>query len=220
MAFLKTLVLVGSLCALCCLVNRVSAEEELSDEEVLKWEPPSNFSARFPYHLSGYDNDGGQVWIVDVGKWDIRQIADADAKTQEDFRKYIHQMYTRCGYKSRGAEPDQESVIIIDLDGYNAEKATHLKGTLLTLDILRSFERYARRDGRGYKSGILVNANFIFESFWRAGKPLLGRVGEFIDVYGTTKAKWAPKLLKNIPRDQLPEHLGGAEGHKYLESYG
>jgi len=223
MSFLKILLLlVISLCAFCTVITSADKEEEdagkvETEEDILKWEPPADFPSRFPYHLSGHDMDGGQVWIIDVGKWDIRDIADGDVKQQEDFKKYVRQMYTRCGLKSHDA--DHESVVILDLEGYNAEKATHIKGTLLTLDVLRSFERYAR-DGRGYKNGILVNANFIFETFWRAGKPLLGRLGEFIDVYGTTKAKWVPKLLKTIPRDQLPEQLGGVKGHKYLESYG
>ncbi|CAG7784976.1 unnamed protein product [Allacma fusca] len=205
-------------CFLASSLVVVESAEETSIEELLKWEPPAELTERFPYYLSGVDNEGAQVWVVDFGKWDNRDIVDAGGQRFQDFKKYVQQMYTRAAYKNLKADPSKYSVVIMDWDGFTKEKASHIPGTLASIDMLRSFEKFARQGG--FKRGFIVNANFLFETVWRLGKPVLGRLNELVEVFGTNPAKWTPNLLKLIPRDQLPEKFGGAKGHQYEKVFG
>ncbi|CAG7821955.1 unnamed protein product [Allacma fusca] len=202
-------------------VSFCQTEEE---KDILEWEAPAEFPKMFPYYLSGYDMEGSPVWLMDFGAWDIRDIVDKGGESLSDLRKYMYQMIVRTAFEKSQNQDDGRNhklgtpIVIIDLNGYTVAKATHVKGVVVAMDMLRIIEKFAQRGLIG--SGYVVNANSIFESFWRLGKPLLGRISELIEIHGTNADKWKPVLLHKIPADQLPFRLGGSKDHQMLKTFG
>ncbi|CAG7697127.1 unnamed protein product [Allacma fusca] len=87
--------------------------------------------------------------------------------------------------------------------------------------LLRRFLRLEEivRDG-SLKHIWIVNVNALFDWLWKLGSPLLGSLANSIELYGTNKKLWLPKLLSQLPRDQLPEWYGGTPGQKPLKILG
>ena len=65
-----------------------------------------------------------------------------------------------------------------------------------------------------------IPANYVTDSFVRLAKSIFGRLFEVVEVYGANKGTWMPKLLRLMPRDQLPEWYGGIKEHTPVLIYG
>ena len=63
-------------------------------------------------------------------------------------------------------------------------------------------------------------ANYITDTFLRLAKTVFGRLFEVLEVHGSNRAAWIPRLLRLFPRDQLPEWYGGTKDHKPVAVYG
>ncbi|CAG7825499.1 unnamed protein product [Allacma fusca] len=66
----------------------------------------------------------------------------------------------------------------------------------------------------------MVNVNPLAEKLLQLAKPLAGKFLERMEIHGTNKRKWMPRILRKIPRDQLPEAYGGYKNFKPIEFYG
>ncbi|CAG7820578.1 unnamed protein product [Allacma fusca] len=214
MSTTRTALLVG----VCLAVLLPWPSNAMEEEDILKWDPPTRLKKRFPYYKSGEDLDGAEVWIVPFGKWDDLDIVNDGGQRVEDYKKYYRQMYTRMSATNRNDDFSKHSVVIMDMDGFNQAKALSINGNLVAFDNLRTFQAYARNGG--FKKGIIVNVNPLFEALLNLGKPILGRLGEFLDVYGTNSERWIPRVLKEIPADQLPKMYGGSKAQEDLTAFG
>ena len=65
-----------------------------------------------------------------------------------------------------------------------------------------------------------ILGNFAAEAFLNLGRPFLGSVLERVEIFGSQKEKWMPRLLRKIPRENLPPHYGGIEDFKPIATYG
>ena len=52
-------------------------------------------------------------------------------------------------------------------------------------------------------------ANFAAELFLNSARPFLGSLFEKMEVYGTQRDRWVPRLLRDIPENVLPKAYGG-----------
>ena len=66
----------------------------------------------------------------------------------------------------------------------------------------------------------LCAANFVFTAIWNLIRPVLGRAVYKVDVFGTNRDQWTPRILKIFPKDQLPAWYGGVSDHKPVQVYG
>ncbi|CAG7823906.1 unnamed protein product [Allacma fusca] len=97
-------------------------------------------------------------------------------------------------------------------------QAGHLKTVQFILSKFGRFEQIVR-DG-AMKQGCFVNGNALWSTIWNLGSPLLGALANSVEIYGTNKKVWIPKLLKVLPRDQIPEKYGGLPSHEPLKILG
>ncbi|CAG7827055.1 unnamed protein product, partial [Allacma fusca] len=44
------------------------------DNALYKWVPPMDLQLRFPYYLTGYDDENRSIWVVEFGKWNLRKV--------------------------------------------------------------------------------------------------------------------------------------------------
>ncbi|CAG7697125.1 unnamed protein product [Allacma fusca] len=120
-------------------------------------------------------------------------------------------------YYLSGYDEDGAPIWIFEL-GFSLRQVRHPKTVQF---LLRRFLRLEEivRDG-SLKHIWIVNVNALFDWLWKLGSPLLGSLANSIELYGTNKKLWLPKLLSQLPRDQLPEWYGGTPGQKPLKILG
>lgn len=73
------------------------------------------------------------VWILELGRWDIKGAIEAGGEVKEMFDKYvdkgIYNILSSVGERDPDNEDDPKEVIgIIDLDGYNFEQLNSIRG--------------------------------------------------------------------------------------------
>ncbi|CAG7689097.1 unnamed protein product [Allacma fusca] len=199
------------------LLCSVVIATNLTDAEILAFEPPKEILKNIPYYLSGYDEDGAPIYVVELGKYDLRTIVENGGENAKALDIYLDQMFLSMAQNGRKSSAKQ-FILIADLEGFDMRQASHFPTIQL---IISKFSRFEQVVGNGtMKQGWIVNANFIWERVWQLASPLLGALVNNVKVYGTNKEIWKPKLLKELPRDQLPEWYGGVAGHKPVEILG
>ncbi|CAG7834324.1 unnamed protein product [Allacma fusca] len=174
------------------------------------WKAPADFHAKFPYYHSGYDEDGKLVWVLELGKWDIQSAMEQGPEIRDLMDKYADQAVLtiyNSTYSKNGITP---VLGIVDMDGYSLKQLTSIK----TVEFIVLKLRIIVIALTNAQSAYFINTNFVAQSFLNLVKPLLGRQFEKMEVYGTNKATWMAKILKDIPRDQLPSWYGGTEDFK------
>ena len=70
------------------------------------------------------------------------------------------------------------------------------------------------------RNSFFCTANFVATNMVNLLRPTFGENFNKFQVFGTNSATWIPLLLKNIPRDQLPERYGGTKDFKPVRVYG
>ncbi|CAG7683504.1 unnamed protein product, partial [Allacma fusca] len=62
--------------------------------------------------------------------------------------------------------------------------------------------------------GFLINVATVSKQFVNLMKAFMANIFERVEVYGTNSKIWIPRLLRKIPRDQLPLKYGGIASNK------
>ncbi|CAG7719797.1 unnamed protein product [Allacma fusca] len=193
------------------------ASHNLTDLEVMAFDAPEEIKVAFPYYLSGYDEDQVPIWIFELGKWDMRKFAELGGEQYDAMDIYAHKMFLT--FKESALNSTAKQYIgITDMDELNIRQTGHPKTLQFILQQFARFERIVR-DGV-LKMQFFLNSNLLFDGVLRLGLPLLGSLQNVVEVYGTNKDVWIPKLLKILPKDQLPERYGGSVDHKFVKVIG
>ncbi|CAG7723338.1 unnamed protein product [Allacma fusca] len=193
------------------------SDHNLTDSEIYAFDVPAEIQDEFSYYLSGYDEDGAPIFIIDGGKWDMRKYVEKGGKLYDAMDVFIERMYLTfrdSGLNSTG----KQFVALTDMEGFDIRQAGDVKTVQFILSQYVRFEQIARAGSM--KRVWVVNANALFEGIWRIGSRTLGTLAESMEVFGTNKDLWKPKLLKDLPRDQIPEIYGGLPNHKPLKVFG
>ncbi|CAG7834525.1 unnamed protein product [Allacma fusca] len=203
--------------AVVVLAATLVASTSLTNLEILAFDAPKEIKETYPYYLSGYDEDGAPIWIFELGKWDIRKYAEKEGELYEAADIYADQILLNFRESGRNSSAKQ-FVAICDIEGFSLRQVQHPKTVQF---LLRRFFRFEEivRDG-SLKHMWIINVNSLFDWLWKLGSPLLGSLANSIELYGTNKKLWLPKLLSQLPRDQLPEWYGGTPGLKPLKILG
>lgn len=199
------------------LIFSVSSSDADTDNEILQWKAPEYMKKSFPYYLSGYDYDDAPVWIIEIGHWDVRSIVEEGGELLKEFDKYVNQGLAIINASGQNNGTDGY-VLILDGEGYGFRQATHIRTVHKMIDVIRKFAS-AAVDG-GLKYAFAVNVNYVAENMWSVIKPSAASLTRNFEVYGTNSKVWVPKLLKQIPKDQLPEMYGGSKDHLPVKVYG
>ncbi|CAG7816644.1 unnamed protein product [Allacma fusca] len=196
----------------------LSTESEAeADNEILQWKAPEYMTKTFPYYLSGYDYDGAPVWIIELGHWDVRSIVEGGDSLLKEFDRYVDQGLAIIKASGQNNSTDGY-VLIIDGDGYGLRQASNIRTVYKMIDVIRKFANDAV-DG-GLKYAFAINVNYVAENMWGVLKPTAASLTRNFEVFGTNSKVWVPKLLKQIPKDQLPEIYGGSKDHLPIKIYG
>jgi len=199
---------------------------EDSSENVVKdslenWEAPDEIKKNYPYYLGGFDYENRPIWIVEVGKWDFTKIVEKGGQELKDFDTYLKQgfqMFAKGPPKEIYPKGDrgEGSILIVDADGFSLAQIS-------SISTLRFFIKLAGQlrdvqDNLAY--GYFVNLNSVAETVLNLVRPVLGTTMERMEIYGSNSAKWVPRLLRNIPREAIPEKYGGVSNFTPLAVYG
>ena len=129
------------------------------------WEPPAEFYQKFPYYLSGYDDEGRPsklvfaklsrinpeklltisriltVWIIELGRWDIKSALNNGSDYKATFDRYVDKLMYRI-LRSIGEkefedidEPVRQVTLIYDMEGYGIEQLQSLPGMSICLSL-------------------------------------------------------------------------------------
>ncbi|CAG7821071.1 unnamed protein product, partial [Allacma fusca] len=110
-----------------------------------------------------------------------------------------------------------DGVLIMDWDQFSLKQLIHGPTTKFILKHFALFQTL--QDKMVY--GFFVNVNAVASQMLNLARPIIGSIMERVEIYGTQKDQWIPKLLRKIPRDQLPAWYGGnKEDFKPVAIYG
>ncbi|CAG7729811.1 unnamed protein product [Allacma fusca] len=137
-------------------------------DEILAWQAPSEFVSQYPYDMDGEDKEGYPVFLVPLGRWDIRRAYESGH--QKLMRQYIDQLLERALEKARmknltdpGSKYVNQAVFIWDLDGLTMRQMTSTGMIDVCLDICKNLENHYPEI---MKISISINGKFkeqIFE---------------------------------------------------------
>ncbi|CAG7820579.1 unnamed protein product [Allacma fusca] len=183
------------------------------------WEAPLDMQKNFPYFLSGYDDEDRPIWIVEIGKYQLRKgIVEKGPETMAIFDKYVRQVQYRVRKSRTKINPlGKEINFLLDFDQLKLEQFADLQTMAYILKLATAY--------RGPLDNVihvvvLVNTNYITETLINLVRPIFGRIFAKVEIYGTNRAKWLPRILQYFPKDQLPEWYGGYKRFQPIEVYG
>ncbi|CAG7733985.1 unnamed protein product [Allacma fusca] len=195
----------------------LAAPHNLTEKEILEFDIPNEIQEAAPYDLAGYDEDGSPIWSIELGKWDMRKYAEKGGEMYDALE--IHADKMLLNIKESGLNSSTKQLYtIVDVDGFNIRQAGDPKTVQFVLRLILKVEEFGRQ--MLLKQAWIVNANTLFEGIWRLSGPLLGQKAEAFELYTNNKESWLPKLLKVLPRDQLPEKYGGSPSYKPVKQFG
>lgn len=191
--------------------NEVRIHEEDLKDDLAKWEAPRFMQERFPYYLSGYDEEEGRpIWVMEIGRTHIRAMVESGGETLRNFEKYTEQIAYRILKSIHAAntteQPVSEAIFLLDFDGILLRDVTSLPVMSFALRlILKNRDLILNFLG----PTIFVNANFVAENAIRLVRPALGPAFQKVEVFGTNSDRWIPYLRHLCGPSQIPTWYGG-----------
>ncbi|CAG7732996.1 unnamed protein product [Allacma fusca] len=209
------MVKIFGICALFCAVALVTSRD-VNHPDYENDIYPLELLEKFPYYLSGYDNEGSPVWVMEFGKWDVRALVEAGGDLRWAFDSYMEAAWQRMvlsGQNKGGFN------LIFNLDEYDPQQARHLD-TLYTI-----INNFGMKFGQAVKTTDLkrlfvLHENTEFDPIWKLNLNFWGELGQQVEIYGNNKDVYIPRLLSLIRRTELPQHYGGIGSRWPAQIYG
>ncbi|CAG7786698.1 unnamed protein product [Allacma fusca] len=202
-------------------VEEIPSELKLVlDPELEIWESPEELLRECPYYLSGFDEENRPIWILEFGVWPTKDILARGREWEDAYKKYVNKMYQNIfnsvTLRATTENPVKEVNLIMDLDKYTIRHFSSIKAASFATKTLQLL-------AAGAKLGhvvCIVNANSFSQVVLNFVRPVLGSALERVEIFGSNKNSWIPKLLKLLPKDQLSEKYGGRKDFKPVQVYG
>ncbi|RPD62159.1 hypothetical protein L226DRAFT_546034 [Lentinus tigrinus ALCF2SS1-7] len=162
----------------------------------------------YPQYYHKTDKEGRPLYVERLGLLDVNalyKITDPDRQLKRlvyEYEKFLHERLPACS-KMVGY-PVETSCTILDL--YNVSLMSFFKVRDYVLQASRiGQDRYPETMGKFY----IINAPWAFSGTWNIIKPWLdpATVAK-IEILGG-KDKYLPKLLDQVPEENLPKEFGG-----------
>ncbi|CAG7833524.1 unnamed protein product [Allacma fusca] len=91
------------------------------------WESPQWMQVNYPYYLAGYDYDDRPVWVVEMGKYQMRKLVERGPEALKNFTKYCVQAAKIIIKSHKDRNPDgNRASFILDFDGLRFEQFAHI----------------------------------------------------------------------------------------------
>ncbi|CAG7815168.1 unnamed protein product [Allacma fusca] len=165
------------------------------------WRSPKVY---FPYIQFGFDKENCPVFLMPVGRWDIRSAIEAG-----DFvpaLRFIYQI-NEAIVSSISKTGVSQSTIIMDFDGFGYRQIAHRTVIQGMLEVLQVFEANYPEI---LKATYVINAPRTFNYLFALAKPLLNsRTLAKVQIFGPNRANWQTVILRHIDGDQIPPFWGG-----------
>ncbi|CAG7825792.1 unnamed protein product [Allacma fusca] len=188
----------------------LATSHNLTDSEALAYVAPVEIQESLPYYLSGYDEDGAPLWVFELGKWDVRKFVDLGGELFNAMDIYADQMFLTFRESGRNSTAKQ-FLAICDMDKFSIRQAGHFKTVQF---LISKFVRLEQIVSVGaLKQAWIINANFLWESVWQLGSPLLGALANSIDSGSSLTEE-----ERNILDFEAPQELQEAFPY-YLSGY-
>ncbi|CAG7815171.1 unnamed protein product [Allacma fusca] len=158
----------------------------------------------YPYMQFGFDKANCPIFMLPVGRWDIRStIESGDMALSLRFVYQALETVVSTAHKAGNSQ----GIIILDFDGFTYRQIAHRTVLQGFLEVIRVFDaNYPEL----LKSCYVINAPKIFNALFTLIKPVLNsRTLVKIHIFGPNKPKWQEALLKHTESDQLPPFWGG-----------
>lgn len=172
-------------------------------EHLANWKSPKVF---FPYIHFGYDKEGAPVYLMPIGRWEMRAcIENGDIVPS---LRYIYQVLENI-ISTANKQGIYEGIVICDFDGFGYRQVAH-RGVLQGMqEVLRVFES---NYPEVLKAAFVINAPKVFNYLFALVKPMLNsRTLGKVQIFGANRPKWQEALLARIDADQIPPYWGGCK---------
>ncbi|CAG7717792.1 unnamed protein product [Allacma fusca] len=189
--------------------------------ELNEWKAPQDIRDTLPYYLWGYDYDNRPVWSQEVGSQDWRAIVEQGPGKIALVEKYfmqalIHVTKSLVAVDKLGEEV-RSGVFIWDMDGFTMRQVTYLPSVAVGLQMARKWGDLPKEM---VGLGIGINVNYATKVAFQIGRPLFGGFLERVELYGSNRNVWLPRLLKILPADIIPPKYGGNKKFKPVGAFG
>jgi hypothetical protein len=186
---------------------------EVQLDTVMEYDPCPEFKSNFPWFLVGYDNLGGPLAVINMGKWNIWKISGMKDDAVRLFLQYFETCWRVMKMKSKGRDSIPQFTVIVDCEGLCWKHYTCYEGVQAVLTMFKYFEANYPETMR---RGIFVNTPSVFSIFWKTIKPLMSHetIAKF-QILGSNKNEWIKEISKCAKLDQVPQKYGGTLPDNY-----
>ncbi|CAG7717323.1 unnamed protein product [Allacma fusca] len=187
--------------------------------DLCSWEAPRDIRNNFPYSHWGYDFDGRPVWYDEIGKQDFRRIVENGTYPVLE-RFFLQSMIPVVKSILAADKLDDEirhGVFIWDMDGFSMKQFGHVP---TAASVIRMARKYNDIPLELVGKAFLINANYVTKLAIDVARPLVGNLLDRVEVYGSNRNIWLPRLLKTFPIDIVPSWMGGHNDTRPLAIYG
>ncbi|CAG7815173.1 unnamed protein product [Allacma fusca] len=172
-------------------------------ENLKHWRSPKVF---FPYMQFGFDKEGCPVFLMPIGRWEIRSAIESGDIVPA--LRFIYQALETI-ISSTNKTGIYQGTVICDFDGFGYRQIAHRTVLQGMLEVLRVFEA---NYPEVLKAAYVINAPTIFNYLFTLIKPLLNsRTLAKVQIFGPNKQKWQEVILRQIDADQIPPFWGGSK---------
>ncbi|KAG8860575.1 cytosolic factor, phosphatidylinositol/phosphatidylcholine transfer protein [Tulasnella sp. 330] len=190
------------------IIDQEKWRKEFGTDELLHFDFPEKeqVDKYYPQYYHKTDKDGRPVYIEQLGRLDIDalyKITTQDRLLKRLVSEYEIFVQERLPATSAAVgHPVETSCTILDLKNVSIRQFYKVKDYVSQASSIGQNE-YPECMGKFY----IINAPFMFSTVWSLIKPWLDEVTVAkISILGSD---YKPKLLEQIPADNLPEELGG-----------
>ncbi|CAG7718325.1 unnamed protein product [Allacma fusca] len=188
-------------------------------EDIESWVAPSDISNKFVYYLAGYDEERRPIWVAETGNWFIKDIVQQGHT--KDFDLYLQQLAYRIIKSmadiSTPEDPVEEVVALLDFNNLAFEQLRHRPTVSYVLDLARDFRPVINKY---LGDSVIINANYATEVVLNLIRPVLGSIFERLTIFGNSKQRWSPFIVRKFMPENLPRWYGGNTNFKPLKVYG
>jgi len=181
------------------------------DDMVDTWTPPEVLPKYYPIGRTGYDKTGAPLWILRVGKFDIKGMFQCI--TKKDYMMYCMIYLTensRRQMKRRNEEMNSNvtyQTFIGDMSDVSMRDMYYKPYLDAGMESTKIMEANYPENLRRL---FVINAPRLFTLLFNMVKPMLSQATiEKFRIYGCNQEEWKAALLEDIDADQLPVAYGG-----------
>ncbi|CAG7815172.1 unnamed protein product [Allacma fusca] len=171
-------------------------------ETLRNWRSPKVY---FPYIQFGYDKENCPLFLMPIGRWEMRSAVEAG-----DFVPSLRFIYQTLEMiiSSINKKDIYQGSVICDFDGFGYHQITHRSVLQGMLEVLRVFES---NYPEVLKVAYVINNPAVFNYLFTLVKPLLNsRTLAKVRILGSNKQKWQEVLLNHVDATQIPPFWGGS----------